>query len=52
MKNLLTTSAILALLFSTVTMAEETQTENTTEWVEEVETDFGTDSYDVDGCFC
>ena len=50
MKKLLSTFAILLLLASPVAMAEETTNPNG--WVEEVATDFGTDSYDEDGCFC
>ena len=50
MTKILTLFTVLLLLISPSAMAEETS--NSTEWVEEVATDFGTDSYDEDGCFC
>ena len=52
MKKFLTLFAVLLLLASPAAMADETQTANPNGWVEDVPTDFGTDSYDVDGCFC
>ena len=51
-KKLLSVFAVLLLLTSTFAIADETQKKNTTEWIEDVPTDFGTDSYDEDGCFC
>jgi predicted lipoprotein len=48
MKKLLGVFAILLLLTSPAAMAEESPNG----WVEDVATDFGTDSYDEDGCFC
>ncbi|CAA6828222.1 MAG: Unknown protein [uncultured Sulfurovum sp.] len=51
-KIILSILATFALLVTpTIMMAGETE-KNPNSWVEEVATDFGTDSYDVDGCFC
>jgi len=50
MTKFLTLFAVVLLLASPAAIAEETQSANG--WVEEVATDFGTDSYDEDGCFC
>ncbi|MEA1879352.1 MAG: hypothetical protein U9N11_01730 [Campylobacterota bacterium] len=51
-KKILTILAAFSLLAApTMIMADETE-KNPNSWVEEVATDFGTDSYDVDGCFC
>ncbi len=52
MKKILTTFAILLLLLSPAAMAEETQTANPNVVTEDAPIDFGTDSYDIDGCFC
>ena len=52
MSKFLTLFAVLLLLASPVAMAEEAQTQNPNSWVEDVDSDFGTDSYDEDGCFC
>lgn len=51
-KKILSILAVFALLTApTMVIADEVQT-NPNGWVEEVATDFGTDSYDEDGCFC
>lgn len=52
MSKFLTLFAVLLLLASPATMAEEAQTQNPNSWIEDVDSDFGTDSYDEDGCFC
>jgi len=48
MSKFLTLFAVLLLLASPASMADETQTQNPNSWAEDVDTD----SYDVDGCFC
>jgi hypothetical protein len=45
-----TLALFLALFLGTQSMASETSSP-ATEWVEDT-VDFGTDSYDEDGCFC
>ncbi|MDQ7046164.1 MAG: hypothetical protein Q9M39_00440 [Sulfurovum sp.] len=51
-KKFLSLFTILLLLASPAAIAEDTQTANPNDFVEDVSTDFGTDSYDEDGCFC
>lgn len=43
---------ILLLAAPTMIVADEIQVANPNGSVEDVSTDFGTDSYDEDGCFC
>ncbi|SFV63764.1 hypothetical protein MNB_SV-13-1662 [hydrothermal vent metagenome] len=50
-KKLLTTLAVFLVLLVPVQSFAEESSETKTEWVEE-SMDFGTDSYDEDGCFC
>jgi len=51
-KNFLGFFAILLLMNSPVLIADATQTVNTETLTDEASIDFGTDSYDEDGCFC
>ena len=53
MTKYLTLFAVLFLLAAPAVIADEVQTtQDPSTWVEDSETDFGTDSYDEDGCFC
>jgi len=52
MSKYLTLFTVVFLLASPSAMAEVAQTQDPNVWAEDVDTDFGTDSYDEDGCFC